>query len=70
MEENHIDTAVTSGPKVGRYSRNRSIMKVTDDPLLAAAASADLKVEVLNDAVLISEDSFNTQIISVLKAIR
>ena len=53
---------------VGRYSRNRSIMSVTNNPLEAAAASADLNVEVLTDAVLISEDVFKDTILAPLEA--
>jgi hypothetical protein len=56
--------------KLGKYSRNRSILVVTSDPFAAAAASADLTVEVLTDAIQISQQDFNDNIIGPLKATR
>lgn len=56
--------------KVGRYSRNRSIMSITNNPFQAAAASDELKVEVLTDAVLITDTDFNDLIIGPLKTTR
>lgn len=67
MEEK---TESVQGRGVGRYSRNRSIMSITNNPFEAAAASTDLQVEVLTDAVLVADASFEEVILGPLRAIR
>jgi hypothetical protein len=56
--------------KVGKYSRNRSIMSVTNNPFEAAALLDGLHVEVLTDAVLLEDSKFTEVILTPLKAIR
>ncbi len=56
--------------KVGKYSRNRSIMAVTDNPFEVAALMDGLHVEVLTDAVLADDKKFGEEVIGPLKAIR
>jgi hypothetical protein len=70
METKVSDEAPAVPVKVGKYSRNRSIMSMTNNPFEAAAASADLHVEVLTDAVLISEDDFRDIIMGPMKITR
>lgn len=70
MEEKTDEVAPKGPPGVGRYSRNRSIMSLTNNPFEAAAASVDLNVEVLTDAVLITEDAFEDIILGPLKTTR
>lgn len=70
MESTEQIEASGGKAKVGRYSRNRSIMSITNNPFQAAAASDDLKVEVLTDAVLISDSDFNDLIMGPLKTTR
>jgi hypothetical protein len=70
METKAEEETAVAPVKVGKYSRNRSIMSMTNNPFEAAAASADLHVEVLTDATLISEDDFRDIILGPLKTTR
>lgn len=56
--------------KLGKYSRNRSILAVTENPFEAAALLDGLNVEVLTDAVLVEDAKFTEAILSTLKEIR
>ena len=56
--------------KVGKYSRNRSIMAVTDNPFEVAALMDGLHVEVLTDAVLADDGKFGEEVFNPIKAIR
>jgi hypothetical protein len=54
--------------KVERYSRNRSIMAITNNPFeLAAQMDGNLHVEILADASPISESDFQTVILDPIK---
>jgi len=62
--------AATGPAKLAKYSRNRSILAVTENPFEAAALLDGLNVEVLSDAVLIEDIKFTEVILSPLKEIR
>lgn len=71
MAEVEVEVDTSAAPaKLGKYSRNRSILAVTENPFEAAALLDGLNVEVLTDAVLVEEAKFADAILNPLKEIR